>query len=122
MAKTGRPKIEIDFTLVESLANIFCTQEEIAAILDCSPSTLQHNPEFLQVYKKGLQTAKSSLRRMQFKLAENNAALSIWLGKQYLGQREPAAIEQQPETDIPKDIDNLTPQQIDEYYNKLRAN
>jgi hypothetical protein len=29
-----------------------------------------------------------SLRRTQFKLAEKNATLCIWLGKQYLGQRD----------------------------------
>ena len=28
-----------------------------------------------------------SLRRSQFKLAEKNATMAIWLGKQYLGQR-----------------------------------
>ena len=91
--KGGRPKIKIDFALVESLAKIFCTQEEIATVVGCSLSTLAHNAEFLHVYKIGQQHAKSSLRRYQFKMAETSPAMAIWLGKQYLNQREPEKIE-----------------------------
>lgn len=29
-----------------------------------------------------------SLRRLQFKHAEKSASMAIWLGKQYLGQRD----------------------------------
>ena len=32
----GRPKIEIDYVTVEKLANIQCTQEEIASFLGIS--------------------------------------------------------------------------------------
>lgn len=84
----GRPKKEINYKLAEGLANIFCTQEEIASILDVSVRTLQRDEEFCRVYKKGQETAKSSLRRIQFKLAEKNSAMAIFLGKQYLGQRD----------------------------------
>lgn len=31
---------------------------------------------------------KISLRRSQFQLAEKNASMAIWLGKQYLGQKD----------------------------------
>lgn len=84
----GRPKKEINYKLAESLANIFCTQEEIASVLGVSVRTLQRDEEFCRVYKKGQDTAKSSLRRTQFKLAEKNSAMAIFLGKQYLGQRD----------------------------------
>lgn len=84
--KVGRPKKEINYKLVESLASIFCTQEEIANILDVSVRTLQRDDEFCRIYKKGLDTAKMSVRRSQKKLAEKNATMAIWLGKQYLGQ------------------------------------
>lgn len=33
-------------------------------------------------------TGKISLRRMQWRLAEKNATMAIFLGKQYLGQRD----------------------------------
>lgn len=34
-----------------------------------------------------------SLRRTQFKLAEKNPTMAIWLGKQYLGQRDNIEVE-----------------------------
>ena len=86
--KRGRPKFVIDYDLVEKLANIFCTEEDIAKVLGCSVDTLQRDPNFRGIYKKGLSTAKNSLRMMQFKLAQTNAAMAIFLGKQHLGQKD----------------------------------
>lgn len=34
---------------------------------------------------------KASLLRSQFKLAERNPSMAIWLGKQYLGQQDTSA-------------------------------
>lgn len=84
----GRPKKEIDYDVVEKLANIQCTQEEIASFLELSVRTLQRDDEFCRVYKKGQENGRMSLRRMQFKLAEKNTAMAIFLGKQYLGQKD----------------------------------
>ena len=84
----ARPKIQIDYITVEKLANIQCTQEEIANFLGISVRTLQRDDEFCRIYKKGQDNGKMSLRRMQYKLAEKNASMAIWLGKQYLGQRD----------------------------------
>jgi hypothetical protein len=89
----GRPKFKIDYNTVLKLASIFCTQEEIAAVLGCSVDTLQRDSEFCGVYKKGLETAKASLRRKQFALAEKNPAMAIFLGKNYLGQVDKQDIE-----------------------------
>ena len=86
--QTGRPKIQIDYNTVEKLANIQCTQEEIASFLGISVRTLQRDEEFCRIYKKGQENGKMSLRRMQFKLAEKNPTMAIWLGKQYLGQKD----------------------------------
>lgn len=84
----GRPKKEIDYNAVEKLANIQCTQEEIASFLGLSVRTLQRDEEFCRIYKKGQENGKMSLRRIQYKLAERNPTMAIWLGKQYLGQRD----------------------------------
>lgn len=87
--KGGRPKKEINYKLAESLASIFCTEEEIANVLDVSVRTLQRDEEFCRVFKKGKETAKSSLRRIQYKIADRgNASMAIFLGKQYLGQKD----------------------------------
>ena len=84
----GRPKFQIDYIMVEKLAGMMCTQKEIASFLGCDERTLQRDEEFCRIYKKGQETGKMSLRRMQFKLAEKNPTMAIWLGKQYLGQRD----------------------------------
>lgn len=85
----ARPKKEIDYELVGKLAKIQCTQEEIANILDISRQTLQKDEKFLYTYKKYIDDGKMSLRRLQWKGAEEgNATMMVWLGKQYLGQRD----------------------------------
>ena len=86
--KVGRKKLVIDYITVEKLASIQCTQEEISTFLGISVRTLQRDEEFCRIYKKGQENGKMSLRRMQFKLAEKNSAMAIFLGKQYLGQKD----------------------------------
>lgn len=87
--KVGRPKIELDYALIEKLAHIQCTQEEIASMLEVSVDTLQRDAKFCGIYKKGQEHGKMSLRRLQWKLADNgNTTMAIWLGKQYLGQTD----------------------------------
>lgn len=86
----GRPKKPINYELVLDLASIFCTQDEIANIIGVSKRTLLRDDTFVTTYQKGIDNAKSSLRRTQFNLAKKgNATMAIWLGKQYLQQKEP---------------------------------
>lgn len=99
--KGGRPKKELkyDYALISDLAGIFCTQDEIANIMGVSVRTLQRDDEFCRLYKNGIDNVKSTLRRLQLKSAmAGSIPMQIWLGKQYLGQREP-----QMENIIPND-------------------
>jgi len=90
----ARPKKNIDYQLCESLAKIQCTQDEIAEVIGVSTRTLQRDKEFCRVYKKGMDQGKMSLRRLQYKAAENgNVTMLIWLGKQYLGQSDKIQME-----------------------------
>ena len=84
----ARPKFKIDYEAVRKLASIMCTEKEIASFLGCDERTLQRDDEFCRVFKEGKETGKMSLRRMQWKLAEKSYAMAIFLGKQYLGQRD----------------------------------
>ena len=84
----GRPKCDIDYVEVEKLAKIMCTQEEIAAHLDIHVATLLRDEKFCEVYKKGIENGKSSLRRKQYLMSESNPTMAIWLGKQYLNQKD----------------------------------
>lgn len=90
----GRPKLKLNATgqeVVEKLAGFMCTEEEIASFLDVTVEVL-HNSEnketFSECYKKGVENGKASLRRNQFMLSKTNPTMAIWLGKQYLGQKE----------------------------------
>lgn len=103
--KMGRPRIEVDMGMVERLAQIMCTEDEIAAVMDIDKSTLRRQPTFDEVYKKGREVGKSSLRRTQWKIAQSNATMAIWLGKQYLGQTDKVeAVGAQPVT-VVSDVD-----------------
>lgn len=93
----ARPKKEIDYEMVEKLANIQCTQEEIASFLNISVRTLQRDEEFCRIYKKGMDNGKMSLRRIQYKLAEKNPTMAIFLGKQYLNQRDNIEVDNSKE-------------------------
>lgn len=44
--------------------------------------------KFSDVFNLKRSAGKVSLRRSQFKMAETNPTMAIWLGKQYLGQRD----------------------------------
>lgn len=91
---TGRPQKEIDKKIFENLCGLQCTLEEIAGVFDCSVDTIErwckreYGETFAETYKKHSAKGKMSLRRIQFKLAEKSAAMAIFLGKNYLGQKD----------------------------------
>ena len=89
----GRPRLQFDLRQVEEMGRIQSTQAEVAAVLGCGLSTvkdrLQNDAEFSAAYERGLETGKSSLRRLQWKSAVGgNITMQIWLGKQYLDQQD----------------------------------
>ena len=43
---------------------------------------------FSEIFKEKRGLGKISLRRNQWRLAEKSATMAIWLGKQYLGQKD----------------------------------
>lgn len=104
MGVTKRPKAEgetgakikdIDFRDFEKCCQMQCTQEEIAGWFEIDEETLvrrvteHYHKSFSEVYKKFSAGGKCSLRRRQFRRAQNgDKVMMIWLGKQYLGQSE----------------------------------
>ena len=87
--KRGRPKKFVDLEMVERLAHIQCTHSEVASALGISVDTLTRHRQFAEVYKRGAEGGRKSLRRMQFESAnKGNVIMQIWLGKQYLGQSD----------------------------------
>ena len=100
MAKMGRPQKEIDKDQFEKLCYLQCTLLEIASFFNCSDDTIENwckrtyideNGEpmtFSEVYKIHSAGGKISIRRWQFKMAEHNPGMAMFLGKVLLGQRE----------------------------------
>nr|DAI27212.1 MAG TPA: DNA-packaging protein small subunit [Caudoviricetes sp.] len=94
MARTGRPRKEIDQKQFESLCGLQCTLEEICGWFGVCSDTLEswckrtYKMNFSEVFKQKRSAGKISLRRSQWRLAEKNANMAIWLGKQYLGQKD----------------------------------
>lgn len=90
----GRPKIQIDTEQFRKLCELHCTKEEIAGFFNCSEDTIEnyckgtHGECFSQAFKRLSAGGKMSLRRYQFELAKHNASMAIFLGKQYLAQKD----------------------------------
>ena len=109
MARTGRPTIKIDKDNFEKLCGLQCTLVEIAGFFNCSEDTIQrwcnrtYKTTFAETYKTHSQQGKIALRRYQMKLAERNAAMAIFLGKQLLGQRDYSEVEVKADINNPFD-------------------
>ena len=108
--KMGRPRIEFDLAQVEGLASIMATDVEIAQVFGCSVRTIEmrkvSDPDFLRALQKGRAAGKLSLRRTQWAVARGqeaqpatataparpriapNPTMLIWLGKDWLDQRD----------------------------------
>ena len=90
----GRPRINIDKNQFEKLCGIQCTQEEIAGFFSCSTDTIErwcereYDQKFAEVFRQKRGLGRISLRRSQFRMAEHSASMAIWLGKQYLDQKD----------------------------------
>lgn len=109
--KMGRPKIPIitkdigsleeklpdrwvDLKQVLYWMDLGATQEEIAGAQHVSVDTLKRRIKeetgqtFAQLKEKSCGMAKIKLRNNQYRMSEKNASMGIWLGKQWLGQRD----------------------------------
>jgi hypothetical protein len=90
----ARPRKEIDQKQFENLCGLQCTLEEICGWFDVTDKTLDgwckrtYHASFSEVFKQKRGAGKISLRRSQWRLAKKNATMAIFLGKQFLGQRD----------------------------------
>lgn len=121
--KGGRPKIEWEekqWQQFDSLCAIQCTQEEICSVMGVTDKTLtrllqeKHGESFSEVYKRKSASGKMSLRRIQFEIAKGgNATMAIFLGKQYLGQKDQIETNV-PDTSININVSAATPDDIEQ--------
>lgn len=105
--KGGRPRINIDQIEFEKLCQLQCTKEEIAGWYHCSEDTIErwcnrtYGECFAVVFAQKRAGGRISLRRSQFELAKKSAAMAIFLGKNYLGQKD--------QQEVVAQIEDLTP-------------
>ncbi len=104
----ARPKIIIDWNKVDKYLQAQCNGTGIAGLLGIAPITLYRaceetykvNFEVYSAQKKG--EGKELLRGKQFQTAmEGSIPMQIWLGKQYL--------EQKDKNDITSNDQNINP-------------
>lgn len=84
----GRDKKVIDPEDVRKLSALGCKDREMADFFGCKEDTLRYN--FADIITKGREEMKISLRRAMFNNAvqNNNAALQIFLAKNFLGMSD----------------------------------
>ena len=106
----ARPRIDIDTDQFKKLCAIQCTLSEISSWFKCSEDTIERwckrelKMSFADAFKTWSADGKISLRRNQFKMAEHNVSMAIWLGKQYLGQKEQQDVVVTAEDDTVKEM------------------
>jgi hypothetical protein len=90
MAERGT-RAAIDLAELEKLCALHPTDSELASWFNVSTKTIERRksePAFAEAMERGRARGKLNLRRIQNKMAENNAAMAIFLGKNLLGQSD----------------------------------
>ena len=92
---TGRPRIELDPKQAKIFGYFRATYDTMAELIGCHVDTIRaamqdEDSEFSKAYKKGFSSMKMKLSEAQVKTAieEHNPTLLVWLGKQYLDQKD----------------------------------
>ncbi|MFA4959756.1 MAG: hypothetical protein WC535_07705 [Candidatus Cloacimonas sp.] len=92
---TGRPRIELDPKQAKIFGYFRATYDTMAEQIGCHVDTIRaamqdENSEFSKAYKNGFSSMKMKLSEAQVKTAieEHNPTLLVWLGKQYLNQKD----------------------------------
>jgi len=129
-SKGGRPVKEINLEQLDKLCAMQCTEGEVAGWFDVSVDTIERRIHeltgmgFAEYFKIKRGKGNVSLRRKQMQVAlGGNVTMLIWLGKQYLGQRDRQEIEHSGGINFNA---NLTPEErkarIEELRKKLGIN
>jgi len=92
---TGRPRIELDPKQAKIFGYFRATYDTMAEQIGCHVDTIRaamqdEDSEFSKAYKNGFSSMKMKLSEAQVKTAieEHNSTLLVWLGKQYLDQKD----------------------------------
>jgi len=89
----GRPKVIFDLDVVEKLAGLGCTNENIAEWFSCTVRTVERrkseNPEFCRAINEGRAKLVARLRKAQLDACwSGSVPMLIHMGKQLLDQKD----------------------------------
>ncbi len=76
----------IDAEQLRELAFIHCSVADMADIIGCSVDVLKKH--YSDAINRARAEGRADLRRRQYAMAMVNPVMSVWLGKQLLGQRD----------------------------------
>ena len=92
--KGGRPKKIITKKLFEELCKLQCSMDEICEVVGVTDKTLTkwcketYGKSFSGIFKAKRGKGKISLRRNMMVMAQSNAAVAIFLAKNWLGMKD----------------------------------
>lgn len=86
----GRPAVHVDEVQLYELATTHASYEHMARILGIGAQTLWASEKYREIVNKARAVKKQELLAAQFSAAitGRNPTMMIWLGKQYLGQKD----------------------------------
>ena len=86
--KRGRPAIVLDTGMIEKLASLQCTINDVAFVMGCHRDTIRKN--YLDHYELGKAQGRIKLRQAMFTNAteRHSAAVQIFLAKNLLGMSD----------------------------------
>jgi hypothetical protein len=90
MAGRGKKKIisDEDMAIAESYAFDGCQNGTIAGLMGWNETLIHDNKDIQKKLTKKRQERYAMLRKLQFKQAEKYAPMTMFLGKNYLGQTD----------------------------------
>lgn len=111
--KGGRPhKMKDDPETLKNinlLAGVMCSQSQAGAFFNVTEKTfrefLKSRPNAREAWELGKDKGLAGLRTSQFALAQKNATMAIFLGQNYLGQKDMRGLMQAP-AGVPQLNDN----------------
>ena len=114
--KTGPKPMIIDYDQVANDASLQYTEYEIAQHIGLSDDGFRkrkaRDKKLRDALDKGRARGRGSLRRAQWKGAQaGNPTMLIWMGKQYLGQRDKADLKQ--DISVATDVRDMTDEQLE---------
>ena len=116
----SKPLTDKDFKKLLNMVRIQCTMEECCSVLEMSDTTLNRRLKemdynnFEDLYKRHNDEGKMSLRRMQWQAAEKgNSTMLVWLGKQYLNQKDKSEVHANIEQQHVIDLTRIPDDQLD---------